>query len=102
MARAVRFYETGGPEVLRIEEIKVPPPGKGEVQIRIHALGLNRAEVMFRAGQYVWKPQAHHRQDVPARADRRGAPVPGVEPAIRQDRGDRRIGMSGGEDVELP
>jgi Zn-dependent alcohol dehydrogenase len=42
MARVVRFHETGGPEVLRIEEIEVPPPGKGEVQIRIQALGLKR------------------------------------------------------------
>jgi NADPH:quinone reductase-like Zn-dependent oxidoreductase len=57
MARVVRFHETGGPEVLRIEEIEVPPPGKGEVQIRIHALGLNRAEAMFRADQYVSQPR---------------------------------------------
>ena len=57
MARVVRFHETGGPEVLRIEVVAVPPPGKGEVQIRIHALGLNRAEVMFRAGQYVSAPK---------------------------------------------
>jgi NADPH:quinone reductase-like Zn-dependent oxidoreductase len=53
MARVVRFHETGGPEVLRIEEIPIPPPGKGEVQIRIHALGLNRAESMFRSGNYI-------------------------------------------------
>lgn len=51
MARVVRFYETGGPEVLRIEEAAVPPPGKGEVQIRIHALGVNRSEARFRSGQ---------------------------------------------------
>ena len=57
MAKVVRFHETGGPEVLRIEEIEVPPPGNGEVQIRIHALGLNRAEVMFRTGQYVSQPK---------------------------------------------
>jgi NADPH:quinone reductase len=57
MSRVVRFYETGGPEVLRIEEIKIPPPGHGEVQIRIHALGLNRAEVMFRTGQYLSAPR---------------------------------------------
>jgi NADPH:quinone reductase-like Zn-dependent oxidoreductase len=57
MARVVRFHETGGPEVLRIEEVAVPPPGKGEVQIRIQALGLNRAEAMFRAGQYVSEPR---------------------------------------------
>jgi NADPH:quinone reductase-like Zn-dependent oxidoreductase len=57
MARVVRFHKIGGPEVLQIEEIDVPPPGKGEVQIRIHALGLNRAEVMFRAGQYLSQPR---------------------------------------------
>jgi NADPH:quinone reductase-like Zn-dependent oxidoreductase len=57
MARVVRFHQTGGPEVLRIEELEVPPPGKGEVQIRVHALGLNRAESMFRRGQYLEEPK---------------------------------------------
>src|SRR5437016_6099841 len=57
MARVVRFHEIGGPEVLRIENVEIPPPGKGEVQIRIQALGLNRAEVMFRPGQYVSSPK---------------------------------------------
>jgi NADPH:quinone reductase-like Zn-dependent oxidoreductase len=57
MARVVRFHEIGGPEVLRIEEVEIPPPKKGEVQIRIRALGLNRAEAMFRTGQYVSQPR---------------------------------------------
>jgi NADPH:quinone reductase-like Zn-dependent oxidoreductase len=57
MARVVRFHEIGDPEVLKIEELDVPPPGKGEVQIRIHALGLNRAESMFRKGQYLEEPK---------------------------------------------
>jgi NADPH:quinone reductase-like Zn-dependent oxidoreductase len=57
MAKVVRFHEIGGPEVLRIEEVEVPPPGKGEVQIRIKALGLNRAEVMFRTGTYIYEPR---------------------------------------------
>jgi NADPH:quinone reductase-like Zn-dependent oxidoreductase len=57
MARVVRFHEIGGPEVLRIEEVPVSPPGKGEVQIRVHALGLNRAESMFRRGQYLEQPK---------------------------------------------
>ena len=46
MARVVRFHETGGPEVLKLEELDVPPPGKGEVQISVKAIGLNRAESM--------------------------------------------------------
>jgi NADPH:quinone reductase-like Zn-dependent oxidoreductase len=57
MARVVRFHEIGGPEVLRIEEVDVPPPGKGEVQISIRALGLNRAESMFRSGAYLEDPK---------------------------------------------
>ena len=57
MARVVRFHKTGGPEVLRLEEIEVPPPSKGEVQISIKALGLNRAESMFRSGQYLETPK---------------------------------------------
>jgi len=53
---AVRFDRIGGPEVLRLEEVKVPAPGKGEVRIRARALGLNRAEVMFRTRTYVYDP----------------------------------------------
>ena len=56
MARVVRFHETGGPEVLKIEQHDVPRPGKGEVQISVKALGLNRAELMFRRGEYVEPP----------------------------------------------
>ncbi len=56
MARIVRIHQTGGPEVLRIEEVPVPPPGPGEVGIRIKALGLNRAETMFRSGRYLEDP----------------------------------------------
>ncbi|WP_067825029.1 quinone oxidoreductase family protein [Nocardia inohanensis] len=52
MARAVRFYETGGPEVLRWEEVEVGAPGPGEVRIRHHAVGLNFADTYFRSGLY--------------------------------------------------
>src|SRR5262245_6899984 len=57
MARVARFHELGGPEVLKIEEIVVPPPGQGEVQIAVKALGLNRAEAMFRRGEYLETPK---------------------------------------------
>lgn len=56
MPRVVRFHQTGGPEVLQIETIDVPPPGAGEVRIAVKALGLNRAESMFRLGQYLEQP----------------------------------------------
>ncbi|QDQ80199.1 zinc-dependent alcohol dehydrogenase family protein [Paraburkholderia megapolitana] len=56
MTRVVRFYEHGGPEVLRIENVDVAPPGRGEIQIRVKALGLNRAEALLRAGSYIETP----------------------------------------------
>lgn len=56
MARVVRFHEHGGPEVLRIETLDVPEPGRGEVQIRVKALGLNRAEALLRSGSYIEAP----------------------------------------------
>lgn len=56
MARIVRFHETGGPEVLRIDDLSVQAPGEGEVRLRVEALGINRAEVMFRRGQYLQAP----------------------------------------------
>ncbi len=56
MARVVRFHAHGGPEVLCIEEIDVAAPGSGEVQIKVAALGLNRADALMRAGTYIETP----------------------------------------------
>jgi threonine dehydrogenase-like Zn-dependent dehydrogenase len=50
VARKILFYETGGPEVLKIVEVLTPEPGAGEIRIRVKAIGLNRSEVNFRAG----------------------------------------------------
>jgi len=52
VAQAVRFYETGGPEVLRFEQVSVGQPGDGEVRIRHLAVGLNFADTYFRQGYY--------------------------------------------------
>lgn len=56
MARVVRFDKTGDPDVLKIEDVTVPPARRGEVRIRVMALGLNRAESMWRRGQYIEDP----------------------------------------------
>jgi len=53
MARTVLFRETGGPEVLQIEELEIPAPAANEVRIRVKAIGLNRAEAMWRSGSYI-------------------------------------------------
>jgi NADPH:quinone reductase-like Zn-dependent oxidoreductase len=57
MARMVRIYEHGGPEFMRIVDIEVPKPGPGEVQIQVKSLGVNRAEAMLRANNYIEKAE---------------------------------------------
>jgi NADPH:quinone reductase len=52
MAHAVRFYEAGGPEVLRYESVEVGEPGPGQVRLRHEAVGLNYADTYFRNGTY--------------------------------------------------
>jgi NADPH2:quinone reductase len=52
VAKAVRYYEVGAPEVLRYEAVEVGEPGPGEVRIRHHAVGLNFADTYFRSGLY--------------------------------------------------
>lgn len=56
MSRIVRFHKIGGPEVLQIDKVEVPPPNAGEVKIKVKAIGLNRAESMFRSGNYLMDP----------------------------------------------
>jgi NADPH:quinone reductase-like Zn-dependent oxidoreductase len=53
MARIVRFHKLGGPEVLKIEDVSSKEPSKGEVILRVQAIGLNRAESMFMHGYYL-------------------------------------------------
>lgn len=52
MAHAIRFAETGGPDVMRWESTEVGAPGPGEVRIRHEAVGLNFADTYFRTGLY--------------------------------------------------
>ena len=57
MPKIVRFHETGEADVLRIEELPDSQPGKGEVRLKVAAIGINRAEVMFRQGVYLESPE---------------------------------------------
>lgn len=56
MTRIVRFHRIGGPEVLQIDSVDVPAPGPDDIQLRVKAIGVNRAEVMFRSGEYTFMP----------------------------------------------
>ena len=57
MTRTWRFHQTGGPDVLQLEDMALPDPAPGEVRLKIEAVGLNRAEAMYRAGRYPVEPK---------------------------------------------
>jgi NADPH:quinone reductase-like Zn-dependent oxidoreductase len=52
MSRTIKFAKAGGPEVLEFIETPVPTPGPREVRIKVKAIGLNRAESMWRNDKY--------------------------------------------------
>src|SRR6188768_3844249 len=52
MAKGIRFYQTGAPEVMKWESLQVGAPGAGEVRVRHAAVGLNFADTYFRSGLY--------------------------------------------------
>jgi len=83
MPKIVRFHETGGAEVLKLEDLPLVDPGKGEVRLKVEAIGLNRAEIMFRKGQYLETPQ------LPSRL---GYEAAGIIDAVGPDITDFQIG----------
>jgi NADPH2:quinone reductase len=56
--KAVVIEGKGGPEVLQLRDVAVPQPGKGEVQIKVTAAGVNRPDVLQRQGNYP-APKGH-------------------------------------------
>jgi len=52
MAKAIRIHQTGGPEVMKWEEVEVGRPGPGHVRVRNTAVGLNYIDVYHRSGVY--------------------------------------------------
>ncbi|MEW8383534.1 MAG: alcohol dehydrogenase catalytic domain-containing protein, partial [Candidatus Thiodiazotropha taylori] len=56
-SRVVRYHQTGSADELKIEELPVAEPAQGEIRIKVEAIGLNRAEIMFREGQYLETPE---------------------------------------------
>lgn len=56
LVKIVRFHQTGDADVLQIDELPLPQPGAGEVRLRVKAIGLNRADIMFREDKYFISP----------------------------------------------
>lgn len=85
MPKIIRFHETGSADVLKIEDMPLTEPGEGEVRLQVEAIGLNRAEVMFRMGQYLEAPELPSRLGYEA-AGIVAAVGPGVSGIHRGDR----------------
>ena len=52
IGKAVRIYETGGPKVLKYEDVSLDRPKKGQVRLKHHAIGLNFIDINMRNGAY--------------------------------------------------
>ncbi len=52
MSKAIIIEQTGGPELMKLVDVKVGEPGPGEIRIRHHAVGLNFIDVYQRSGVY--------------------------------------------------
>ncbi len=84
MMRAIQISKTGGPEVLKCVEVPVPPPGSGQVLVKIAASGVNFIDTYLREGRYA--------ADLPF--------IPGQEAAgIVQEIGEDVIGFNPGDRV---
>ncbi|GAA0236058.1 quinone oxidoreductase family protein [Cryptosporangium japonicum] len=95
--RRVRYYEHGGPEVLRLEDAAVPEPAAGQVRLRAEVIGANFVDTRFRAGPssgplFARPLPGRPTGDVVGVVDAVG---PGVDPSL----GGRRVGALVAEDA---
>lgn len=91
--RAVVITESGGPEVLKVREVRRPEPGAGQIRVRVRSGGINRADLIQRQGHYPAPPGWP--QEIP------GLEYAGVVEAVgegvrRWSEGDRVMGLAGG------
>ncbi|MBY0548096.1 MAG: NAD(P)H-quinone oxidoreductase [Candidatus Obscuribacterales bacterium] len=91
--RAVVIDRPGGPEVLQVKERPAPEPGPGEVKVRVHAAGINRADVLQRKGFYPAPPDAP--ADIPG-LEFAGEIVEVGPSVFGWNKGDRVFGLAGG------
>lgn len=54
--KAIRVHAFGEPEVMRIDDVEEPKPGRGQLVIRIYAAGVNPVDTYIRSGLYALKP----------------------------------------------
>jgi NADPH2:quinone reductase len=89
MSKAIRVHETGGPEVLRWEDVEVGAPGPGQVRVRNTFVGLNFIDIYHRTGLY--------KQPLPFTPGMEGAGVvDAVGDGVTDLRAGDRVGYAGG------
>lgn len=86
MMKAVVMHETGGPEVLQVEQIATPSPAAGQLLIRVAAAGINFTDVLARQGVYLARGAAPQLPTVP------GTEVAGVVTAVGPGVSDDLVG----------
>ena len=92
MTKAIRIHENGGPEVMRWEDIELPPPGAGEARVRHTAIAVNFSDVnVRRGGFYIAKPQRFPL--VPG--NEAAGVVAGVGPGVTEVRRGERVAYVG-------
>ncbi len=89
MAKAIRFHQTGGPEVLRLDDVQVGEPGPGEARVRHAACGVNFIDTYHRTGLY--------KLPLPSALGVEGAGVvEAVGPGVTHVKAGDRVAYSGG------
>ena len=82
MSRVIRFHQTGGPEVLKLETVEVGAPGPGQARVRHSHIAVNFIDVYFRTGQY----------PVPSFPSGLGSDAVGIVEAVGEGVSDIRVG----------
>ena len=75
MAKAIRFHEIGGPEVLRLESVEVGEPGPGQARVRHTGIAVNFIDIYFRTGRYPTPLPSHLGSDAVGVVEAVGAGV---------------------------
>lgn len=81
--QAIRIHQTGGPDVLRLDEIDVGEPGPGEVRLTQTAIGLNFIDTYHRSGLYKVPLPSGIGMEAAARVEAVGSGVEGFKPGDR-------------------
>src|SRR5713101_4203466 len=91
--RAVIITRPGGPEVLEIQDVEIPQPTGDQVRVCVRASGINRADLLQRAGAYPAPPGSP--SDIPGLEF--AGEVDAVGPLVRTWKpGQRVMGLAGG------